>query len=304
MTKIIFFVISIICLIQHPIVADALQIVSQEIHQSNITVGDRVTYTIVVVSDKDVPLNIASFAAKSEHLEISSPEIRTIDKSRSNQEVIKEIAYQIVPFEPGESEIPPVSITCGSQMVKSKPMRFEVRSVLPNDAKKIKDIKSPVDMPKNWLVYSIFGVVILIIFGSSLYFIKRYSSSRESSISQKPERLPHEIAYRKLAQVKKMNLVDKGLMKEYFSRISQIIRAYIGSKFKINALESTSYELMQNPKIQRLPKSVREMLKELLNSSDMVKFAKYMPDKAEAHEFLKQARKFIYKTIAGRNLIL
>lgn len=293
----LFFIISVICLTQYSIMTDALQIVSQEIHRSDITVGDKVIYTITIVSDEDVSLNIVPLTAKSDTLEISPPEITTIDESSSNQnEVIKEIVYQVFPFDVGENEIPPVYIACGNQTAKSKPMRFEVRSVLPSDAKKIRDIKSPVDIPKNWLAYSILGVVILIVLSSSLYFIKRYSSSQKSSIPQKSKPLPHEIAHQRLAQIRKMKLIDKGLTKEYYSRISQVVRDYIGAKYEINALESTSYELMQSSVIQNLPKTSREMLRELLRASDLVKFARYIPDKAEAHEFLKYARKFIDET--------
>ena len=301
--KMLFFIILIICLTQYPSLADVLQIISQEIDRSDITVGDKVTYTITVVSDKDTP-NVAPLAAKSEHLEISFPKINPTDKSRSNQnEVIKQIVYQIVPFEPGENEIPPVSITYGSRTVKSKVMRFEVRNVLPENAKEMEDIKKPLDMPRNWLAYFIFGVVIPVIFGSSLYFIKRYSIDREASIPQKPSHLPHEIAYERLAQVKQMDLSTNESMKEYYSRVAQIIKTYIGERFEINALESTSYELMQQAKIQALSKSVREMLRDFLKASDFVKFAKYTSDKAEAHKLLEQAREFIDETKVSRSKV-
>lgn len=295
--KLFFRTILIIFFIQNSIIANALQIVSQEIHQADITVGDKVIYTITVKSDKNSPLEVERIPSTSEYLDINFPEIRILDgKISESDRVIKDIVFELFPFEPGENEIPPVSIKCDDQTVKSKPMRFEVKSVLPSNAKGIRDIKKQVDMPRNWLVYFFFGIVVLIVFVSSLYFIKQYSSSEESSIPKKPERLPHETAYQRLANVKKMKLVEKSQMKEYYSKISQIIKAYISERYEINALESTSYELMRNPKIQSLSKEVREMLREILQTSDFVKFAKYEPDKAEASELVKLARRFIDKT--------
>lgn len=307
----------IICLIQHLIMADTFQIISQEIAPSDITVGDRVTYKIVIVSDKDTSLNVTPLTTKSDHLEIGSPEIRLVDKSQTDaenvgqtvslskvggQKVVREIVYPIVPYESGENELLPVSITYGNQTIKAKIMRFEVRSILPENANGIKDLKGQIDMPRNWLFFSIVGILILLISGSSLYFIKRRSEARETLTLPKIERPLHEVAYERLAQIEQMDLIDDDLMKEFYSRVSQIIRAYIGERYEINALESTSYELTQMAEIQEQLELIQDMLRELLRSSDFVKFAKYTSDHAEARKFLNLARKFVDETAPEREI--
>jgi len=291
--QIISYIVLIIFFIQCPVLVNALEVISQRLNRTDITVGERVIYTISVRLKENEPIS-TSYNYKPEYLEFSSPQINTIDKPNQNQ-IIKEIIYQLVPFKPGENEIPSIFISSAEKTIKSKIMRFEVRTVLPRNVNDIKDIKKTLNMPVNWLAYIALTVFVLITSSSLLYLIKKYPRKKES-VKQEILTLPHETAYEKFNQLEQMDLISKGLMKEYYSRVSHIVRTYIEDRYNTKVLESTSYDLMQNPQIKKLSELEKNMLHEILESSDMVKFAKYNPNKKEAKEIIEKAKEFVDKT--------
>lgn len=62
--------------------------------------------------------------------------------------------------------------------------------------------------------------------------------------------LPHELALQKLVALQQQKLWQKGDVKPYQSELTFIIREYLENRFNIQALESTTDEIVQN-----LPKS-------------------------------------------------
>ncbi len=109
-----------------------------------------------------------------------------------------------------------------------------------------------------------------------LYFRKRKKNSFEK---RKPA---HLIALEDIEKLEKDSLIERGIVKEYYFRLSEIFRTYIENRFDIPAVEQTTVELV--PEINRLEKidsAVKLKAEEFLKYSDLVKFAKYFPQQAE-----------------------
>ena len=110
------------------------------------------------------------------------------------------------------------------------------------------------------------------------------------------ERPAHEIAFEKLDQLEGEKLWQQGAIKKYHSELTHILREYLEKKFRIAALESTSEEIMREMKQVGFEPDLREKTRDLLQLSDMVKFAKAKP-KVEIHaQLMEHVRGFVRKT--------
>jgi len=284
-----------------------ISIISQKLDLSDITIGDKITYTLVVEHDKDTQLlNPKPIVMAPEHFETYGPDVKLLkSKTAQRGRIWKSIEYKITAYEPGEYNIPPITIKCldanGREFSAiSKTLGFRVRSVRPNGARTIKDIRGPENVPRNIAPYILIWVVLIAGLGVFAYF---YFKKRKVFVTVEPEtvilqRLPHEIALDQLREIELMDLVAKGEMKKYCTRISEVIRRYIEKRYGIAALELTTAKVLDALLKRKAPiftneKDLIDKIGDFLNACDSVKFAKYQPSADEAYNLLQQARKIV-----------
>ena len=85
---------------------------------------------------------------------------------------------------------------------------------------------------------------------------------------------PHKVAMQKIAQIKEDNLVQSEDSKEYYTQLTDTLRQYISERFKFSAMEMTSSEIIEHLQAENDEEALRE-LRELFQTADLVKFAKY-----------------------------
>lgn len=137
-------------------------------------------------------------------------------------------------------------------------------------------------------------IIILILIALAVFVFIYFKKKKK--IEKKPVLPPmpaEDIARGALKALKDMKLAEKGLIKEYYIRLSDIIRAYIEDKYKIFAMDMTTWELFQEMKIRRVERPHVDKINNFLEDCDMVKFAKYTPDKKEIGDIYKQAEEII-----------
>jgi len=81
-----------------------------------------------------------------------------------------------------------------------------------------------------------------------------------------------------LIALRDKNYPERGLLKEFFSEFSEILRRYIENRYGFPALEMTTYELEYKFDSPDYPALLQQRLLPALRESDLVKFAKYIPD--------------------------
>jgi len=293
-----------------------IQIISQKLDLSDITIGDKIVCTLVVEHDKDTQLlNPKPIVMASEHFEAYGPDVKQLkSKAKQRGRILKSIEYKLIAYEPGAYNIPPIVIKCrdanGRELsVMSQPLGFSVRSLRSNDAQTIRDIKGPEGVPRNITPYILILGIIIVGFSVAVYF---YFRSRKSVII-KPEtvilqRLPHEIALEELREIELMGLVAKGEVKEYCTRIADVIRRYMEKRYGIAAMELTTAKVLASLEIilerkdsivvneggpHLCKEDLIDKIGDFLNACDSVKFAKYQPNADEAGNLLQQARKIV-----------
>jgi hypothetical protein len=142
------------------------------------------------------------------------------------------------------------------------------------------------------------ALVSLILFSAIAYLIYgRYKNKDKQPITQIIKLAPDVLAANQLAELERKQLWQSGQVKEYHSELTYIIREYIEERFQVPALESTTDDLMVDiRKKTSLQAGLYTDLKEMLETADLVKFAKVVPSEEVHTHAYDLARNWVAKT--------
>ena len=193
----------------------------------------------------------------------------------------------------------PFSGPGGRDTARTDPFPLEVRSVQ-TDSVFVAPNKAIVREPWHWkdaLPWLIgLGSLALAVLAGWLFVRWRRLPAEPPPAAPERIRPPHEIALEKLTGLESRKLWQQGQIKEYHSELTYILREYLENRFGIQALEQTTREILQQLGRLGLASDVQAQLRELLQTADLVKFAKAQPP-AEFHpRVLQQVRELIEQT--------
>jgi hypothetical protein len=215
--------------------------------------------------------------------------------------------YVIEPFLSGEYTIPALTVKFraenespdNSHVLESEPIKIQVSSMLPEQMEKleIKGAIGPVVPPPpdmTWL-FILIGCVVLggggIASGVWWYLKNRAEVIKILTIPA------HELAYRQLRKLVSEKLIDKGELRLFYFRISDILRHYIENRFDIAAPEETTEEFLEALKTRQiLGSEQKRLLKLFLEHCDLVKFARHLPSSEEIQTTFDTVKQFIQET--------
>jgi hypothetical protein len=169
------------------------------------------------------------------------------------------------------------------QKLKTPQIFLKIKSALPesekNALKDIIEIKPLQKADRNLTPLIIIGITVLIAITGIMCVFLYFKKKKNKNEIQKPA---HVIALEALENLQKERLIDKGVAREHYFKLSDIFRRYIENRFGIPAVERTSQELIPEIfKLDEFRETVRSNTKEFLFHSDMVKFAKHSPSREE-----------------------
>jgi len=131
-----------------------------------------------------------------------------------------------------------------------------------------------------------------------LYLRKRRA---EATAIAKPA---HVLAYEQLEQLESEGLVEKGIVHAYYFKLSDIFRHYLQNRFAISAVEQTTQELLRSiAGLSDMSVVVKNHTRSFLLNADLVKFAKYRPEKAVIQHSRQQVRDIIDQTLQEPQVI-
>ncbi len=222
-----------------------------------------------------------------------------------NNRIVYCYQYRLEPFLSGKYALPSLTFEFVDVNTPDKkkyeiitdPIDIEVTSLLGEDRSKltIEDIENVVDIPTkiSWRWLWIISAAVIIGGGAGWALLNR-KKAREIIRIFKPA---HEIAYERLRLLVKDDLIAKGQIKEFYERISDILRHYIEHRFGLRAPERTTEEFLYELKSSEvLSFSDKEHLTEFMNHCDLVKFAKYSPTTEQIQKTFDLVKEFIEKT--------
>jgi hypothetical protein len=137
------------------------------------------------------------------------------------------------------------------------------------------DIKPPeeVPVPSYRLIWLALGALSALALGYGAYRFFRQFLANQSLPATAPGPLDVR-TFAALDRLREEKLVDSGRFQEFYFRLSEIVRSYLGERYAFEALECTGSELLSA--LGRTPSSTlpREELARFVTESDLVKFAK------------------------------
>ncbi|HEU4553082.1 MAG TPA: BatD family protein [Chitinophaga sp.] len=242
-------------------------------------------------------LNFPSLPDSFNHWEVvnRSP-IDTVASANNSGTFFKQ-TITLTSFDSGRWEIPALRFDVldasnnATDSAFSEPIGIDVNTVTVDTTKAFKPIKTVRAVPWSiwdyWVYMAIGAAAVLLALGLWWYFRRR--PIKEKAAPAAPLEPVYDRTLRLLKELDAEKVWQQGQVKEYYSRLTDILRSYFEEQFGIAALEQTSAELLQNIKPVTILNQQRDKLRALLSLADLAKFAKLQPTPEEHTDSMNKA---------------
>ena len=274
--------------------------VKVEVDRAFATIGDRINFRVTVTHDPGVTVFgidasevLGDFETKGstdfstkEGASISEGKNYVITNYKLGEYVIRSFTIQYRPEKGDVKQLKTNALYLTIESIEKDKQKNSDGDI--HGVKGVRKIKSPA-----WPFLVAFAVMA----GGAISWII-YLRTKQSAFGpdkSEPPLSPHDEAYQALARLQHSDLIRRGQVKIYFFQMSEILRRYFERRYSIRALESTTYELMNDLR-PLLGADEIQLVEEVLSLCDLVKFAKYEPPPVEILRQNNQAKLMIDKT--------
>jgi hypothetical protein len=154
--------------------------------------------------------------------------------------------------------------------------------------KPIQDIIPAYPLWLPWALWGALGVFLLLTAAGLFIWLSRRAARKAQSIAALP---PHVRANNDLELLDSSGLFEKGKIKEYYFRFSEILKRYLEEIRNFPAAEFTTEEISLHVTLD-----IDRELVQLLKHSDIVKFADDVPSPARKSDDMKTSLEYISRT--------
>lgn len=282
-------------------------LITTKMDSTLLLMGKKTTLHMEIVQDKGTKgffINehvdtLNSFVEVSQRLKADTSDLGN-DREQINRDII------IQSFDSGMYVIPEFKYVVGNDTFLSNTLTLKVVPIKVDSLTTINDLKSIVEPPffitdylPDFIVeYWWLILIILIIVSGAVYaYIKLFKKGEIPFVKKEEVVLPpYDEAMMKLTQLKNEKLWEAGHDKEYFTRLTDILRNYIDRRFGINAMEMTSAQIIDILRKNEESHAVNEQLSKVLEMADFVKFAKMRPLPEDNEVAYQRAINFVNET--------
>jgi hypothetical protein len=222
-----------------------------------------------------------------------------IDKKKNRYEIRR--AYLITSFDSGFysfDNIPLRLFAEGDTLIIAAPeVSLHVFTLTVNPEDDIRDIAGIIPFGlrfRDLIPYIIALLLISAVLLTILYLKKRRKTGKSIlSVFSKPPVPPHIRAMEELEKLRRKKLWQEGKVKAYHSELSEILRTYLEGRFKIQALEMVSTEILTAMATDPEAAPYIPSLEKTMMLADLVKFAKHLPLPDENEKCFQEVRDFV-----------
>lgn len=265
-------------------------------------VGDAIPVALILEGASGIEYQLPEFGSEQlGGLELTAQPRVKREKSKDGWK--DKVSYRFTGWQAGEYRIAGLIVNYQDSAGKKgsinlEELRIKISSLLPANlseaeilADGLKDLKKPVGLPPNYR-YVWFFVGGLLVLALLYLLVKRWRSFQNRKNHQVEQDLiikepAHQIALRRLEELRGKELLEKGEFKLFYDQLSEIVREYAENRFQIKALEMTTEEFLVGLRNLKLLNPTQKIaLAEFLKYSDLVKFAKHQPLREEGERAL------------------
>lgn len=278
---------------------------------NNVLIGDQLKLTLEAISDKKTNIVLPIVPDTLGKIEVlSRSRIDTLD---SNGIYSLRQNFIITSFDTGWHPVPSLIVMYAKKEMpdlyplSTDTLFLKFNTVPVDTAQAIKDIKPPLDEPISWEEYLLYFIIAVAIIGLGFlgyYLWKRFKKKKEIPLEYDPKIPPHIIALESLRQLDSEKLWQKGKVKLYHIRLTEIIRLYIERRYMIPALEMITPDIIQGMNEGSIEEELVSFMKKVFETADLVKFAKFQPLPDENSLVMAYAVEFVNRSIPASDDVL
>lgn len=279
------------------------QEVKVETNTKNIKIGEQIQYKVSVETPANTPV---SFPEGQTFAPLEMVKTRAADTLRDGGKyrLVKE--YYLTQFDEGHYTIPSQKIRINNKDYFTDSLLVEVHTVAIDtlkqplyDIKPIQEVKKPFTS-YGWIL-TIIAAVLLLLIVAFVYFV--FIRKKKFPFLQTQKKLPpFDRAIQDLKELQNSKYLIQSQHKEYYTRLTDIVKVYLEEEVHILAKESTTDELLTKINLLQekgklnLNQETITNLKRVLQTADLVKFAKNKPSDDNAEYDRETIENVVIKT--------
>lgn len=121
------------------------------------------------------------------------------------------------------------------------------------------------------------GTIGIVVGALAMWLLRRWQRRPRPAPPAPPPRPPWEVALERIDEIRHAGLLDSERYGEYFDRVNDAVRWYLGARYGFEGLESTTDETIHELKQSALAGVALEDVVAFLADCDLVKFANATP---------------------------
>lgn len=250
-----------------------------------IKIAEQFNFFIEIESGYEDKINFFIPKDTVNKFEIISFKIDTI-----KDEKIKYIeAIRLTGFTQGSFYLEPIEIKINEDSYFTNRIPVVVDGVQVDTTKPFFDIRKIIEIPYTLfeILQFLFCVIIILLILYALYFFLFIrKKDKKDKIHIKKEIIPpYVLAKKNIQLLKQKKLLENEKYKDFYTELTDILRAYLEGEFGIDAMEYTTNQIIKEIKDNiSLERKMIEDLRKMLENADLVKFAKSVPIISDAKE--------------------
>lgn len=289
--------------------------VTATIDTTTVTMGERTKLHVELVKNGHVGTFLAPFDQNNGQqsgqpsiggIEVRQVEVDSADLGNNRIQVTYDILLQ--PFEPKDYIIPAFKYADGKDTIRTNVVALKVlEPEIPQemrDSLYINPLRPPMSIKSEWYdwvpdwftSYWYFWLCGFILLALAVTVFLLYKKNGKGLLPGRKIIPPYELATRRLNELKRSRLHEQGNDKAYYTELTEILRQYLGGRFKIYALEMTTSEIMEELRKNPDTAPFASELKPMFTVADFVKFAKQTATPDENIRSFNSVEKFVHDT--------
>ena len=281
------------------------QTVEQRMDSLQLLIGQQTILHLKATARKGARIVLPSFKPQDQIV----PGVEVVEQSKGDtmqmgdDRIQVSRDYTLTSFDEKVYVVPALDVKIDGKSYHGNPLALKVLTVPvdtvhPNQFYPAKGVQ---DNPFEWSEWSFafwLSLLMIIICGAMIYLRNRLKKNKPIIARIRiVKRVPaHEKALREINDIKHHHTsASQETQKEYYTQLTNTLRAYIVSRFGFNAMEMTSGEIIELLRASGDQKMIDE-LRMLFSTADLVKFAKYEIPMNENDANLVNAINFIDQT--------
>jgi len=294
----LFLNIFIFCIVFLQSITINSQSVTASVESDSILIGKELNYTIDVNAEKVENIIFPDSTSFVPFELISETKVDTLKQDNGFRFSKK---YGITSFDEGDFIIPKIKIQIGDKLFSTDSKKITVNLVEVDTSKQgLYDIKPAFDKFSSIEILKLslknnYPVILFMIFLvlTLFYFRSKIIEFFNPLLNIKPTLRPIELIKKRLSDLEKIKIDSGAEIKFFYSELTFALRSFFEKEVYDKALESTTIELilklnnLSEIKSFAITKDSLNKIEDIFKRADLVKFAKYLPEKSVIKNDLK-----------------